>query len=603
MMEGCLDRGALGAPHVNSTPYSSPHAPTLDAIDVRADSLSCSLSPAACRVALVEGSTPELSAEIQSLLRSRLRIAAILLAIGFGAFFVRSIFLVQFDRPLEVTLWILNGGVFAILGVLGAGLCRRCPMSTAKLRLTELVIFGLPALYFLGASTVSMMALHREEFSPPTAYLKFPGQEFVSGELVSDGTQPARPGGQNRLTENACLPWIMLTFVYAMYIPNTWRRAAVIIGSLSAIPIISNLAGILASESVARAVTWNGWIGIVLVMSLSAVSGVWGVQTIGRLRSEAFEARQLGQYRLTHLIGSGGMGEVYLAEHQLMKRPVAIKVIRPHRATDPSALARFEREVRATSRLSHWNTIEIFDYGRTADGTFYYVMEYLPGMSIAELVERHGPLAPERVVYLLSQTCDALGEAHSLGLIHRDIKPGNIFAAERGGHYDVAKLLDFGLAKRTISADESIQLTSEGSVTGSPLYMSPEQVTGEAEADARSDIYALGAVAYLMLTGRPPFPGENAIKVMIAHASQEVTPPSQLRPDIPADLEAIVLRCLAKHPADRFQDAASLAAALAACECAGAWTREHAARWWASIDKPALSPQKTVEAFETAGVA
>jgi serine/threonine-protein kinase len=333
------------------------------------------------------------------------------------------------------------------------------------------------------------------------------------------------------------------------------------------------------------------------------LAGVWGVYTIGRLRSEAFQARQLGQYRLTQLIGAGGMGEVYLAEHQMMKRPVAIKVIRPNRATDPSALARFEREVRATSRLSHWNTIEIFDYGRTADGTFYYVMEYLPGLSIADLVERHGPLPPERVVYLLQQTCDALGEAHSLGLIHRDIKPGNIFAAQRGGHYDVAKLLDFGLAKPMFSTTESVQLTGEGSITGSPLFMPPEQATGEGEPDARSDIYSLGAVAYCMLTGRPPFAGDNAVRIMIAHASQDVKPPSAYRPDIPADLEAIVLRCLAKHPADRFQDTAELSAALAACQCAGRWTRTHAAEWWAALQPKSANGQPTSQPLEPAGVA
>ena len=201
-------------------------------------------------------------------------------------------------------------------------------------------------------------------------------------------------------------------------------------------------------------------------------------------------------------------------------------------------------------------------------------MEYLPGLSIADLVERHGPLPPERAIFLLQQTCDALGEAHALGLIHRDIKPGNLFAAERGGHYDVAKLLDFGLAKRMIAtATESVQLTGEGSITGSPLYMAPEQATG-GEPDARSDIYSLGAVAYYMLTGQPPFPGDNAIKVMIAHASQDLTPPSTIRSDVPADFEAVILRCLAKDPRDRFQSTTALADSLASCECAGRWSRD-----------------------------
>lgn len=531
-------------------------------------------------MALVEGSTPELSAEIQCLLRSRLRTAALLLALGFGLFFARGIFLLPYPQIEDFILWVLNGGVFALLSVLGSGLCRSCPITTRKLRALELVVFGLPAVYFLVGGIVTLISLHRTATEPTDV--------LVAGQL--------------RLTESPSLPWLMLIFVYAMYIPNTWRRATAIIGILASLPVLTAMVGLVVSEPVVRFFTWNGLIGLVLVMGLCAFVCVWGVHTIGVLRSEAFQARQLGQYRLTQLIGSGGMGEVYLAEHQMMKRPVAIKVIRPHRAHDPGALARFEREVRATSRLSHWNTIEIFDYGRTADGTFYYVMEYLPGLSIAELVDRHGPLAPERAVYLLQQTCDALAEAHALGLIHRDIKPGNLFAAQRGGHYDVAKLLDFGLAKRTISATESIQLTGEGSVTGSPLFMAPEQATG-GEPDARSDIYSIGAVAYFMLTGRPPFAFDNAIKVMIAHASEPVTPPSVHRPDVPSDLEAIIMRSLAKSPAERFQDTASLAAALSACECSGRWSRHEAAQWWAGLDRPAPPAERPAKLLEPAALA
>jgi eukaryotic-like serine/threonine-protein kinase len=287
----------------------------------------------------------------------------------------------------------------------------------------------------------------------------------------------------------------------------------------------------------------------------------------------------LGQYRLCRLIGSGGMGDVYLAEHQMMKRPCAIKLIRPGKAHDPQALARFEREVRATAKLSHWNTIEIFDYGRTEDGTFYYVMEYLPGLSLAELVDKHGPLPAPRAVHLLSQSCDALAEAHAAGLIHRDIKPGNIFAAQRGGIHDVAKLLDFGLAK-PIATETPVQLTQEGSITGSPLFMSPEQALGDSEPDARSDIYSLGAVAYYLLTGVPPFDGDRAVKIILAHAQQEVVPPSRLRSDIPPDVEQIVMRCLAKNPADRYPSAAALRQALSECVAAGGWTHEDAAGWW-----------------------
>jgi serine/threonine-protein kinase len=266
------------------------------------------------------------------------------------------------------------------------------------------------------------------------------------------------------------------------------------------------------------------------------------------------------------------MGEVYLAEHTLLKRPCAIKLIRPGKAADPLAVARFEREVRATATLTHWNTVAIFDYGSTDDGTFYYVMEYLP-------------LSYERAIHLLLQTCEALREAHSIGLIHRDVKPGNLFAARVGAVNDVAKLLDFGLAKSMVRSD-GLELTQDGAITGSPLYMSPEQALDDHEPDARSDIYSLGAVAYYMLTGRPPFKETTPMRVLIAHAREPVTPPSDHRPDIPRDLEEIVLRCLAKQPEDRFQDVAALAQALADCESAGKWTRHRAADWWESIHRP-----------------
>jgi len=170
----------------------------------------------------------------------------------------------------------------------------------------------------------------------------------------------------------------------------------------------------------------------VLTMVVAAVAAVFGTHLINTLRREAFEARQLGQYRLIESLGTGGMGDVYLAEHRMLKRPCAIKLIRPGQAGDPKVLARFEREVQMTARLSHWNTVEIYDYGRTEDGTFFYVMEYLPGLSLEDLIERHGPLPAERVVHLLRQTCQALREAHAIGLIHRDIKPGNVFVARRG---------------------------------------------------------------------------------------------------------------------------------------------------------------------------
>jgi eukaryotic-like serine/threonine-protein kinase len=305
------------------------------------------------------------------------------------------------------------------------------------------------------------------------------------------------------------------------------------------------------------------------------------------------EASQLGQYRIVKPLGAGAMGEVYLAEHRMLKRPCAIKVIHPDQAGDPRVLARFEREVRMTAQLSHWNTVEIFDYGCTDQGTFFYVMEYLPGLSLAELLDRHGPLPAERVIHLLRQTCQALREAHELGMIHRDIKPGNIFAAQRGGLYDVVKLLDFGLVK-PLGENPSARLSQEGGISGTPLFMSPEQVRGHGDVDARSDIYSLGAVAYALVTGRPPFDGSNPMDVMIAHVRNLVVRPSQYQPDVPSDLECVILRCLAKNPEDRFQDVDSLEQALAECAAAGQWTQRHASLWWHANDQtPATSDGKT----------
>jgi serine/threonine-protein kinase len=335
-----------------------------------------------------------------------------------------------------------------------------------------------------------------------------------------------------------------------------------------------------------------------LFLLLGAFTAIFGTHTINALRTEAREARMLNQYRLGRRLGGGGMGDVFLAEHRMLKRPCAVKLIRAERAGDAHTLARFEREVRATARLSHWNTILIFDYGRNDDGTFYYAMEYLPGSSLDILIRRYGPMPAARVIYLLRQACDALHEAHEAGLVHRDIKPANLFAAYRGGRYDVTKLLDFGLVK-TLQGNDGLQLSREDTVAGSPLYIAPEQVLHNKPPDRRADIYSLGAVAYYLLTGHPPFMGETAMEVMIAHTRDPVVPPSRIQPGVPADLEEVLLRCLAKQPEDRYPDTPSLAGALAACADAAGWSPERAAEWWqahaealhgGSYDAPAPAP-------------
>jgi serine/threonine-protein kinase len=214
--------------------------------------------------------------------------------------------------------------------------------------------------------------------------------------------------------------------------------------------------------------------------------------------------------------------------------------------------------------------VQVYDYGRAEDGTFYYVMEYLPGATLEEHVNREGPLPPARAVHFLRQICGALREAHGQGLLHRDIKPGNVMVCERGGVPDVAKLLDFGLVLPLATDAEGDKLTQDGAVAGTPAYLSPEQAGGQEVLDARSDIYSVGALAYFLLTGRPPFAGRSRVQVLAAHLYEEPERLSARRPGIPGDLESVVARCLAKSPEERFPDVGCLDAALAACCCEGA---------------------------------
>jgi serine/threonine-protein kinase len=227
--------------------------------------------------------------------------------------------------------------------------------------------------------------------------------------------------------------------------------------------------------------------------------------------------------------------------------------------------------------------VQVYDYGHTEDGTFYYVMEYLPGLTLEALVKQAGPLPPARAIHFLRQICGALAEAHSRGLIHRDIKPGNVMICERGGIHDVAKLLDFGLVLPPAGDADGDKLTQDGTVTGTPAYLSPEQVGGQEAVDARSDIYSVGALAYFLLAGLPPFAGRTGMKLIAAHLYEVPEPLTRRRPDLPADLDAVIRRCLAKEPEKRFLDVESLDRALAAClvglgvECDGQVGRTAAA--------------------------
>jgi serine/threonine-protein kinase len=520
------------------------------------------------KAAIAKDEGPHPGSETPSVVQVRLRQLAVIYLVIFGmAIAWRQVILgrdaLGSHGQAVVTLNVL---VLVILGGTIAALSDRRRFSLAGLKALELGIIGMLA-----------------------SMLTFAQYRLMLEASLRDDTMVAQ-----LVMKNIVLITSILILTFGLYVPKSWRRAALVVGPLAVLPFATLLA-LYLRHPVAMGWLGRGWrqsetarlwlfsLDAMLLLVL-AVASAFGAHTISRLRRQVAEARELGQYRLRQRIGSGGMGEVYLAEHQFLKRPCAIKLIRPERVADPKALERFEREVQLTATLSHPNTVEVFDYGRTEDGTYYYVMEYLPGLSLAELIERHGPLPPARAVYLLRQICSALREAHAACLIHRDVKPSNIFAARRGGMDDVAKLLDFGLV-RPVAMPRAAHLSGEGQILGTPLFMSPEQARGGRELDARSDIYSLGAVAYYLLTGRPPFDGVDGIELMIAHARDPVVPPSLIRGGIPEDLERVVLRCLAKHAAERFPNAGSLERALGECACARDWDQDRAARWWRDADR------------------
>lgn len=378
--------------------------------------------------------------------------------------------------------------------------------------------------------------------------------------------------------------WMSLILVHGLVLPNTQRSILGLMAGIAACPLVIDLGLSMASPryfselaqpmvlttlllGAALAIAWFGSYKLTLLE-----------KQVQDARREASNARALGPYILGELLGSGGMGEVYVAEHRLLKRPCAVKLIRQDRASDARLLARFDREVRATARLKHPNTIEVFDYGRAEDGTFYYVMEFLDGMPLDELVARHGRLSPGRVARIVRQVCGALQEAHGKGLIHRDIKPQNVFLCRHGGLFDFVKLLDFGLVRQPKVVDPHGP-TSDGEFVGTPTYASPEQIRG-GELDLRSDLYSLGATMFFLLCGRPPFTGGNAIDVWHDHCHSEPPSLASLGLTDCDDLNAILRRCLAKNAADRFASARDLEEAIGNCRNLGEWTENDARNWW-----------------------
>jgi serine/threonine-protein kinase len=337
---------------------------------------------------------------------------------------------------------------------------------------------------------------------------------------------------------------------------------------------------------------------IFLPTAAAAVAGLVLSGIVSRMSTEVGEAREMGSYRLVELLGQGGMGEVWLAEHRLLARPSAIKLITPDRSRSANRdlSRRFEREARATAGLRSPHTVQIYDFGTTEDGTFYYVMELLEGYDLETLVTRFGRQPPSRVAHFLRQACDSLAEAHSLGLVHRDVKPANIYACRYGLDLDFVKLLDFGLVK-SVAQDFGGAGTRTGVVAGSPHSMAPEIARGEGSIDGRADIYGLGCVGYRLLTGQHVFDGASPVQIILDHLNTAPTPPSRRAgAPIPAALERIVLSCLEKDPNQRPASAVELGRAIGETGLAQEWTRAHSERWWKeNFSEPRRAPGETSE--------
>jgi eukaryotic-like serine/threonine-protein kinase len=382
-------------------------------------------------------------------------------------------------------------------------------------------------------------------------------------------------GGPAHLTSMTLTSTLMLR---AAIVPSPPSRTFLI-------GVLASLLSLLTVGAVALSKAIGDWATPSLVIVAAGVHGVLTAtitaaasKVIYGLHERIEDVVRMGQYELVEKVGEGGMGTVWRAQHAMLRRPTAVKLLAEERNSAVD-LERFEREVQLTSMLTHPNTVAVFDYGRADDGTLYYAMEFVDGLSLEQLVERYGKISPRRVIRILQQVASALVEAHRLGLIHRDIKPANILLCERGCLPDFVKVVDFGLAKVVLQGNTA--LSNANIVAGTPAYMAPETITAPENVDGRADLYALGVVGYYLLTGRPIFEGSNMIELCSHHVHSTPQPPSA-HATVPTDLEALVLACLAKRPEDRPSSAAELVQRLDACAMANPWSADEAALFWAS---------------------
>ena len=484
---------------------------------------------------------------------ARLRTLALLYAIVFFMAGILPALLIPGERQKFLGSFVLWGP-----GVIGIAVAM---LVAAVIRSARL---PLPAVMTLGLvfEIASSYAIAAAEFADPTAIETHRGFLGLSWVAV----------------------WVVL---FTVVVPTTPRRALLTaLASVSAVPVTIGLMAVTDIISTPIHPLYF-FLGLVFPYILVVGMAYVGARVVYQLGTEVRRARELGSYQLEEKLGEGGMGEVWRARHRMLARPAAIKLIRSSitgnggGAVPEEVIRRFEREAQVIARLRSPHTVELFDFGRADDGSFYYVMELLDGLDAESLLRRFGPTPPERAIYLLRQVCHSLSEAQSCGLVHRDIKPANIFLCRYGEEYDFVKVLDFGIVGAVRDAAESdIVHTRENAVRGTPAFIAPEQALGKA-VDGRADIYATGCLAYWLLTGQFVFTADTAMGLLLHHAQTPAQPPSTRtdQPIAPA-LDALVLSCLAKDPAHRPQSARELSHRLSELEGPTPWTQERAREWW-----------------------
>jgi plasmid stabilization system protein ParE len=444
-----------------------------------------------------------------------------------------------------------------------------------------------PAVIAIGVALLVAAVIRNPRLSPPAAMTLGLAFEIVSSYGIA-AAEFADPMGLEIHRGWLGLSWVAVWVVlFTVVVPTSPHRALLAaLASVSSVPVVIGLlmASGATSLSLHPGIFFFGLVfPYILVVGMAYV----GARVVYQLGTEVKRARELGSYQLEEKLGEGGMGEVWRASHRLLTRPAAIKLIRPsapgtgHAGVSEEAVRRFEREAQVIARLRSPHTVNLFDFGRAADGAFYYVMELLDGLDADSLVRRFGPLPAERVIFLLRQVCHSLSEAQSCGLVHRDIKPANIFLCRYGEEYDFVKVLDFGIVGAVRDTPGGNVMETRGNaVRGTPAFIAPEQVRGGG-VDGRADIYATGCLAYWLLTGQLVFTADNAMALLMHHSQTAPIPPSaRTEVPIPPALDDLVLACLAKEPAKRPQSARELSLRLAAVDSANGWTQEEARDWW-----------------------